>query len=70
MHINIICAYSKEIQLVEQPKQHNTTDNINIKLLKGYGAIREILDEHNTLTVRQPVVANEKPKTKVSIGLH
>ena len=38
--------------------------------LNGYDAIRERLDEHNTLTVKQPVVVNEKPKTKVSIVLN
>ena len=46
---------------------------MKVKSLNGY-AIREKLDEGNTLNVhasamqRQPVV-NEKPKTKVSIGL-
>ena len=35
-------------------------NNIERKSLNGYGAIREKLDEHNTLTVKQPVEVNEK----------
>ena len=62
--------FQKEIQLVENPKQNNTTNNVKIKSLNGYDAIGERLDEHNTLTVKQPVVVNEKPKTKVSIVLN
>ena len=60
----------KEIQLVEKPKQNNETNNMKMKSLNGYGATRERLDEHSTLTVNQPVVVNEKPKTKVSIVLN
>jgi len=37
--------------------------------LNGYDAIREKLDEGNTMTVKTPVEQPEKPKTKVSIGL-
>ena len=33
-------------------------------------AIRERLDEINTLTVKQPVVVNEKTTSKVSIILN
>ena len=62
--------FQKEIQLVEQPKQNNNTNYIQITYLNGYDAIGERLDEHNTLTVKQPVVVDEKPKTKVSIGLN
>ena len=40
-----------------------------MKSLNGYGAIREKLDENNTLAVEQLVV-NEKKKTKVSIVLN
>ena len=49
-------------------KQNANNKTIKVKSLNGYGAIREKLDEGNTMTVKQPVV-NEKPKTKVSIGL-
>ena len=34
----------------------------------NYDAIGEKSDEGNTMTVKRPVI-NEKPKTKVSIGL-
>ena len=46
-----------------------------MKSLNGYDAIREKLDEGNTLNVhasamrRNPVQEPTKPKTKVSIGL-
>ena len=46
-------------------KQNNKT--IKVKSLKDMIALGKI-DEHNTLTVKHPVI-NEKPKTKVSIGL-
>ena len=36
--------------------------------LNGYDAIREKLDEGNTMTVKQPVESVTKPKTKVSEG--
>ena len=36
---------------------------LNMKYLNGYGAIREKLDENNSLTVKQPV-ANEQHKPK------
>ena len=47
----------------------NNTNNktIKIKSLNGYDAIREKIDEGNTLSVKQPVV-NERTKPKVSIG--
>ena len=51
--------FPKEIQLVEKPKQHNKTNNVKTKSLNVCGAIRERLDENNTLTVEQPVVVNE-----------
>ena len=56
----------KEVELIIPPKRQNTT--IKVKSLNGYDAIRGKIDEGNTMTVRSPVV-NEKPKTKVSIGL-
>ena len=35
-----------------------------IKSLNGYDATREQLDEHNTLTVKQPVEVHEKQHQK------
>ena len=58
--------FNKEIELIPPKKLTNKT--IKIKSLNGYDAIREKLDEGNTMAVKQPVVT-EKPKTKVSIGL-
>ena len=37
---------------------------IKLKSLNGYDAIREKLDETNTLTVKQPVVVNEQRNQK------
>ena len=60
--------FNKEVELIIPPKkQTNTTIKVKSSL-NGYDAIREKLDEGNTMTVKQPVVT-EKPKTKVSIGL-
>ena len=58
--------FNKEVELIPPKKQTNKT--IKVKSLNGYDAIREKLDEGNTMTVKAPVVT-EKPKTKVSIGL-
>ena len=61
--------FNKEVELIIPPKKQNTNNKaIKVKSLNGYDAIREKLDEGNTMTVKQPVVT-EKPKTKVSIGL-
>ena len=59
----------KEIELIIPPKKQNNK-TMKIKSLNGYDAIREKLDEGNTMTVKHPV-ANEstKPKPKVSTGL-
>ena len=57
----------KEVELIIPPKKQNNK-TVKVKSLNGYGAIREKLDEGNTMTVKSPVV-NGKPKTKVSIGL-
>ena len=60
--------------IIPPKKQNANNKTIIIKSLNVYGAIREKLDEHDTMNVhasamqRQPVI-NEKPKTKVSIGL-
>jgi len=60
--------FNKEVELIVPPKKQNSK-TIKVKSsLNGYDAIREKLDEGNTMTVKQPVVT-EKPKTKVSIGL-
>ena len=65
----------EEVELIIPPKKQNTKNKtIKVKALSGYDAIREKLDEGNTLhehasaMQRSPVI-NEKPKTKVSIGL-
>ena len=62
--------FTKEVELIVPPKNNKT---IKIKSLNGYDAIREKIDEGNTMTVashRQPVVKETtKPKPKVSIGL-
>ena len=52
-----------EIRIVGKPKE-SKTNTIKMKSLNEYGAIREKLDENNALTVKQPVVANEKSKIK------
>ena len=59
--------FNKEVELIPPKKQTNNNKTIKVKL-NGYDAIREKLDEGNTMTVKQPVVT-EKPKTKVSVGL-
>ena len=61
--------FFKEAELIIPPKKQNTNNTaIKIKSLNGYDAIREKLDEHNTMNVKRPAM-NEKHKTKVSIGL-
>ncbi len=62
--------FNKEVELIIPPKkQNNKTNNVKVKSLNGYDAVREKLDEGNTLTVKTPVEQTAKPKTKVSIGL-
>ena len=59
----------KEVELIIPPKKQNTNNKtIKVKSLNCYDAIMEKLDEGNTMTVKNQVI-NEKPKTKVSIGL-
>ena len=61
--------FHKEVELIIPTKKQNTNNKtIKVKSLNGYDAIREKLDEGNTMTVKQPVVT-EKVKPKVSIGL-
>ena len=60
--------FNKEVELIIPPKKQNSK-TIKVKSLDGYDAIREKLDEGNTITVKTPVEQPEKPKTKVSIGL-
>ena len=60
---------SKEVELIIILKKQ-TSKTIKVKSLNGYDAIREKLDEGNTMTVKSPVVTGStKPKPKVSIGL-
>ena len=62
--------FNKEVELIIPPKKQNSkTNNVKVKSLNGYDAIREKLDEGNTMTVKTPVEQTTKPKTKVSIGL-
>ena len=66
--------FNKEVELIPPKKQNANNKTIKVKSLNGYDAIREKLDEGNTMTVKQPVLGKgpqslEKPKTKVSIGL-
>ena len=62
-------CFNKGVELISPPKKQNANNKtMKVKSLNGYDSIREKLDEHNTLTVKNPVV-NEKPKPKVSIGL-
>jgi len=66
--------FNKEVELIIPPKKQNSK-TIKVKSLNGYDAIREKLDEGNTMTEhasamrRTPVEQPTKPKTKVSIGL-
>jgi hypothetical protein len=61
--------FNKEVELIVPPKKQNSK-TIKVKSsLNGYDAIREKLDEGNTMTVKTPVEQPTKPKTKVSIGL-
>jgi len=61
--------FNKEVELIIPPKKQ-TNKTIKVKSsLNGYDAIREKLDEGNTMTVKTPVEQPTKPKTKVSIGL-
>ena len=57
-----------KVELIVPPKNNNKT--IKVKSLNGYDAIREKVDEGNTMTEKNPVVKETtKPKPKVSIGL-
>ena len=58
----------KEVELIIPPKKQNNK-TIKVKSLNGYDAVREKLDEGNTLNVKSPVEPSTKLKTKVSIGL-
>jgi len=61
--------FKTDVELIEPKKQtNNKTDKIKVKSLHGYDAIREKLEDSNTLTVKQPI-QQQKPKLKVSIGL-
>ena len=60
--------FDKDEMVIPPKKQNTNNKTIKVKSLSGYDAIREKLDEHGTMNVKTPVI-NEKPKTKVSIGL-
>ena len=61
--------FQRYIQIVEQLK-HNKTNNVKIKYLNGYDAIREKHDEHNILNVKHQPIESVKPKTNIYIGLN
>ena len=67
--------FNKEVELIVPPKKQNSKTITVKSSLNGYDAIREKLDEGNTMTEhasamrRTPVEQPTKPKTKVSIGL-
>ncbi len=69
--------FNKEVELIIPPsarqlrvaQNHKNDKSVKVKSLNGYDAIREKIDEGNTLTTKTPVEQNTKPKTKVSIGL-
>ena len=66
--------FNKEVELIPPKNQNANNKTIKVKSLNGYDAIREKIDESNTMTVKQPVLGKgpqplEKPKTKVSIDL-
>ena len=68
--------FNKEVELIIPPsgrqlraaQNHKNDKQFKSKSLNGYDAIREKIDEGNTLSVKAPVEPT-KPKTKVSIGL-
>ena len=59
----------KSLKIKKKQKNEKINSNIEIRHLNGYDAIREQLDENDAMTVKHPI-SNEKPKTKVSIGLN
>ena len=63
--------FNKEVELIMLPKkQNNKNKDVKVKPLNGYDAIRDKLDENNTLTAKTPVEQQTtKPKPKVAIGL-
>ena len=64
-------CFNKEVELIIPPKKQTVKNDksVKVKSLNGYDAIREKIDEGNTLSVKTPVEQNTKPKTKVSIAL-
>ena len=69
--------FNTEVELITVPKKQTerasatrrNDKSVKVKTLNGYDAIREKIDEDNTLTAKKPVEQTTKPKTKVSIGL-
>ena len=57
--------FNKDAMVIPPKKQNANNKTIRIKS-NGYDAIREKLDEHNTMNVQNPVI-DEKPKTKVLV---
>ena len=57
-------SVNEEIELIPPKKQSANNKTIKVKSLNGYGAIRETLDEGNTMTVKQPVITEKNLKPK------
>ena len=45
--------FNNEVELIVPPKKSKLIKQIKTKSLNGYGALREKLDEGNTLNVKQ-----------------
>ena len=62
---------NSEAELIIPPKKQTVKNDksVKVKSLNGYDAIREKIDENNTLTIKKPIEQSTKPKQKVSIGL-
>ena len=68
--------FNTEVELIIPPKKQIKNDkSVKVKSLNGYDAIREKIDEDNTLTIKKPVEQSSArqvrvaPKQKVNIGL-
>ena len=60
--------FNKGVELIIPPEKQNTINKtIKMKSLNGDDAIREKVNENNTMTVKSPVV-NGKSKTKSKYG--
>ena len=57
--------FNKEVELIIPPKKQNTKNNdVKVKTLNGYDAIREKIDESNTLTAKHQLNKLQNLKQK------